>query len=97
MDRRTQRSADLVGEHLASWRKLLDLTSQQVAERAGVSRKTLSRLENGENVSLSTFLAVSRALGIVDRVTDGVDPWQTDLGRMRAEADLPKRVRHRAN
>jgi transcriptional regulator with XRE-family HTH domain len=97
MDRRTQRTAERIGEQLAAWRKLLDLTSQQTAERAGISRKTLSRLENGENVSFSTFLAVSRALGIADRVTEAVDPWHTDLGRMRAEASIPKRVRHRAD
>lgn len=95
MDRRTQRTAEAIGEHLSAWRRLLDLTSQQVAERAGVSRKTLSRLEHGENVSLETLLSVARALGIADRIVEATDPWQTDLGRMRAEEDLPTRVRHR--
>ena len=95
MDRRTQQSAKVIGEHLAAWRKMLNLTSQQVAERAGISRTTLSKLENGGSVGYDTFLSVARALGIIDRITDATDPWQTDLGRVRADDDLPKRVRHR--
>lgn len=95
MDRRTRKSAAQIGANLAAWRRMLKLTSQQVADRAGVSRTTLSSLENGRSVGNDTFLSVARALGILDRVADATDPWQSDLGRMRAEEDLPKRVRHR--
>ncbi len=95
MDPRAERTAAEIGEHLASWRKMLNLTAQQVADRAGISRPTLSRLENGDAVGFGTFLAVTRALGIVERIVDAADPWQTDLGRLRADEDLPQRVRHR--
>jgi len=95
VDRRTERTAQEIGENLASWRKLLNLTSQQVSERAGISRSTLSRLENGDSVGFGAFLAVTRALGIVSQVATSTDPWETDLGRMRSESELPKRVRHR--
>lgn len=95
MDTRTQKSAAELGEHLASWRKLLNLTAQQVAERAGISRQTLSRLENGDPVGFGSFLAVARSLGIIDNLIEAIDPWETDLGRLRADQDLPQRVRHR--
>lgn len=95
MDKRTSQNAKVVGQNLAAWRKMLGLTSQQVADRAGISRTTLSKLENGASVGYDSFLAVSRALGIVERIVDATDPWQSDLGRMRADQDLPKRVRHR--
>lgn len=95
MDRRTRKSAETIGRNLAAWRKMLNLTSQQVAERAGISRTTLSSLENGKPVGNDTFVSVARALGILDRIVDATDPWQSDLGRMRANDDLPKRVRHR--
>lgn len=95
MDRRTTQTAKTMGEHLAAWRKMLGLTSQQVADRAGISRSTLSKLENGGSVGYDAFLSVARSLGIVERIVDATDPWQTDLGRMRAGQDLPQRVRHR--
>lgn len=72
-----------------------DLTAVQVAERAGISRDTLPRLEQGDpGVSLGTVLGVARALGALDRLVDALDPFQTDVGRARAATALPKRVRH---
>ncbi|MGL5817772.1 MAG: helix-turn-helix domain-containing protein [Phycicoccus sp.] len=89
------RAASEMGRHLSTWRRMLDLTAVQVAERANISRDTLRRLEHGDpGVSLENVLGVLRALGALDRVVDAVDPYQTDLGRARASQALPKRVRH---
>lgn len=90
---RTQRSAERFGEHFATWRKLLNLTAEQVADRANIGRNTLRRLEHGEPVGSDVVFAVARALGILDTLVDAVDPWESDLGRARAGATLPKRVR----
>jgi transcriptional regulator with XRE-family HTH domain len=91
---RTRLAAARLGEHLSTWRKLQGLTAEQVAERAGISRSTLRRLENGETgVTLETYLNVARALGQLDRAVDALDPYETDLGRARADEQLPKRVR----
>lgn len=93
---RTRRAAREIGEHATAWRKLQGLTAEQVAERAGVSRSTLRRLEHGEaTVTLETFLNVIRALGQLERVVEALDPYETDLGRARADQLLPKRVRSR--
>lgn len=92
---RVQRAATDIGTQLAVWRRLQNLTAVQVAERADISRDTLRRLEHGDPaVSLATVLGVARALGALDRLVDALDPYQTDLGRARASATLPKRVRH---
>ena len=83
-----------VGEHLAAWRKLRNLTVQQVAERAGTTRQTVSRLERGDlAVGLDIFLSVARAVGIIDDVVAATDPYQTAFGRARADEALPQRVR----
>lgn len=83
-----------IGENLAAWRKLSNLTAQQLADQAAVSRGTISRLENGDaSVSFGTFVNVCNALGIADLVTDATDPYETDLGRARADQQLPQRVR----
>jgi DNA-binding XRE family transcriptional regulator len=82
-----------IGEQLATWRKLRQLTIAQVADRAGISRYTVMRLENGEGASLENVLRVARALGVLDLQAAALDPYGTDLGRLRAQESLPERVR----
>lgn len=88
-----QAGAD-IGENLTAWRKLRNLTAQQVAERAGTTRQTIARLERGDlSVGLDIFLSVTRAVGILDDLVQATDPYETPFGRARADQALPKRVR----
>lgn len=90
----TRLAARRIGENLSTWRRLYGLSSQQVAERAAVSRSTVSRLENGDpTVSFATFLNVCRAVGILDAISAATDPYETDLGRARADTAIPQRIR----
>ena len=82
-----------IGEELATWRRLRRLTASQVADRAGVSRHTVMRLENGEGASMESVLRVARALGVLDSLVAALDPYATDEGRLRSEEALPERVR----
>jgi transcriptional regulator with XRE-family HTH domain len=84
-----------IGEELATWRRLRRLTAAEVADRAGVSRHTVMRLENGEGASMESMLRVARALGVLDSLVAAMDPYSTDVGRLRSEEALPERVRHR--
>lgn len=91
---RTRLAAKAIGENLSTWRKMRNLTAQQVADKADVTRATISRLENGDpSVSFCTVLNVCNALGITDSLVDSTDPYETDFGRLRADQELPKRVR----
>ena len=91
---RVAAAAGDIGEQFVVWRKLLGLTAGQVAERAGISRNTLRRIETGDTgVGLQAFLGVARALGVLAAVVTATDPYETDLGRARADELLPKRVR----
>jgi len=84
-----------LGEDLATWRKLRGLTAAEVADRAGVTRQTVTRLESGHDVGTGTLLRVARALGVMDSLASALDPYATDVGRLRAEEVLPQRVRSR--
>lgn len=84
-----------IGQDLATWRRLRRLTVAEVADRAGVGVSTVTRLENGEGANLENLLRVARALGVLDLIAAALDPYATDLGRMRADEILPERVRHR--
>ncbi len=55
-------------EKLVSLRLLKNISQAALAENAGVSRRTISRMENGQGVSLDTFIRVMRALGLTDRL-----------------------------
>lgn len=91
---KTQQAAADIGHHLETWRKLRGLTAQQVAERAGVTRQTVGRLERGDlSVGTGVFLSVCRALDVLQAVVDATDPYETPFGRARADQVLPKRVR----
>jgi len=84
-----------MGEDLSTWRKLRGLTAAEVADRAGLAAKTVLRLESGQGATLENALRVARALGVLDSLTEALDPYATDVGRLRADEALPKRVRHR--
>lgn len=93
---RARRAADTLGGYITTFRKLQGLTAAQVADRAGITRTTLRRLEQGEtSVGLDVFLEVCRVLGILDFVLEGMNPYETALGQSLAERNLtlPKRVR----
>jgi DNA-binding XRE family transcriptional regulator len=89
-----RRSLRQVADNLTTWRKLRGLTQAQLADRAGVHRDTISRLERGDGgVSLENVLRVLRGLGVIDGVTRALDPYESDVGRLRADEQLPRRVR----
>jgi transcriptional regulator with XRE-family HTH domain len=88
------RSLRVLGTHLSTWRKLNRLTAAQVAERAGISRDTLRAIEQGRGTaSTENLLRVLRTLGIMEAVVQSADPYETDVGRLRRDEVLPKRVR----
>jgi transcriptional regulator with XRE-family HTH domain len=88
------RALRVLGTHVSDWRKLQRLTAAQVAERAGISRDTLRAIEQGKGTaSTENLLRVLRILGILDGVVAAADPYRTDVGRLRVDEILPKRVR----
>ena len=60
-----QRTLDLVGENIKLARLRRDLTAEQVAERAGVGRSTLVKVEKGDaGVAIGIYLKVLFTLGL---------------------------------
>lgn len=89
-----QRALRRLGDDVVTWRKLQGVTAAQVADRAGVHVNTLRSLEHGEgSISLENTLRIARALGLLDKFASALDPYATDVGRMRTEEKLPERVR----
>lgn len=92
-----RRALRALAEDIATWRKLRGLTQAQLADRSDVARTTVIRLENGDGgVSTENLLRVLRGLGILDNLSRAVDPYESDVGRLRSEQRLPERVRPRS-
>ena len=52
-----------MGQRLSRYRLQKNLTQEKLAKEAGVSKRTLERLEAGESVQLTNFIRVLRRLG----------------------------------
>lgn len=58
-----------LGARLAAARLERNLTQEALAEQAGISTRTLSRLETGEAAThLASFVRVCRVLGLLERL-----------------------------
>lgn len=77
-----------IGGRLRTERLNRNLTVEEVADRAGVSAKTVRNVESGENHSVATLLRVLRVLGLLGRVDalvpePGLSPIQ--LAKLRGK------------
>lgn len=82
-----------IGSDMATWRKFRRLTVGQLADRAGISARTVVNVENGRGASLENVLRIARALGVLDQLMESLDPYATEAGQLRADEALPRRVR----
>ena len=82
-----------LGGYIRSWRKILGLTVQITAARAGVSRDTIRAVETGQSTSSENLLAVMRTVGILANVIDAADPVNSDFGSRNLGRANVERVR----
>ncbi len=95
----TKNSTDLavlseLGERLARSRLGRNLTQAELADQAGVSKRTIERMEKGESVQLTSFVRILRALDLADKI-DVLVP-EPSLSPM-AQLDLKGKERQRAS
>jgi DNA-binding XRE family transcriptional regulator len=90
---KTREILEQMGEQMKLARLRRKLSSQLVAERAGISRQTLNAIENGSStVSIGSYAAVLHALNNLD--TDLLLIAKDDeFGRKLQDLDLPTRKR----
>ncbi len=63
-----------LGRRLRSERLERNLTQEEVAGRSGLSRRTITAIENGEGSSLSSLIALLRALGALSTLENFLPP-----------------------
>ncbi len=55
---------DELRERMKLYRIYSPMTQKELAEKSGVSERSISRFENGEDISLSNFAKLLRSLGL---------------------------------
>ncbi len=78
-----------LGGRLAQRRLELQLTQEMLAEQAGVSKRTVERIEAGATAQMSTLVRLLRALALLDRLetlAPEAGPRPMDLIRLKGKA-----------
>lgn len=92
-----------LGEDIKYARLSRRLSASLIAERAGITRPTLTRVEQGvPSVSMGVYAAVLHSLGLIENLKDVADVSNDPLGRQLAANQLkiaraPKRKKRTAS
>ncbi len=57
-----------IGERIAAIRLNRNLTQADLADEAGVSKRTVERLESGHSVQIANLIRLFRSLGLLERL-----------------------------
>ena len=80
-DEKKRQTRERIGKRIAALRKLAGMTQDQLADRAGIQRTHLGRIEKGKYaVTLETLQAIAEALWMT---IDIVDPALADLAPLK--------------
>lgn len=83
-----------LGRDLRDARKRRRIPMRLAAERAAISRATLTKIEKGDGgVSLGAYAKVLFVFGLIRRLAELVDPAFDILGLELEMESLPKRIR----
>lgn len=90
-----------LGERVQRTRLNRNLAQPELAQRAGISRRALQKLEAGEATTMGTFIRALRALGVLDELDAFLPaPEQSPIqlaklkGRERQRAS-GRRIKHK--
>ena len=89
-----------LGQDINNARRRRRITAQLMAERSGLSRSTIGKIEKGDpTTSMGSYCAVLFVLGMEKHLRDLVDSKHDIVGRRLEDENLPLRVRipHKIN
>ena len=88
-----RRALSELGDRLARHRLNRNLTQDQLARDAGVSKRTVVRLENGQSSQVTSLVRVLRALGLLDNLDALVPaPMASPIEALKAKARERRRA-----
>ena len=89
-----KRALEKVGADIRDARRRRRIPTALMAERAGISRMTLNKIEQGDpGVSMGAYASVLFVLGLASRLEELADASHDATGLAVEEEHLPKRIR----
>ncbi len=83
-----------IGQDINEARRRRRITIELMAERAGLSRSTIGKIEKGDpTTSMGGYASVLFVLKMEKRLSDLVDGAYDFIGRRLEDEKLPKRIR----
>lgn len=80
-----------VGKRIKSFRKNAKMSQQELADRVGVSRVIISKIERGANTSMTTFLRIIKLFNRIDALEEVLRvPTISPKERFENEAKKPR-------
>jgi transcriptional regulator with XRE-family HTH domain len=80
-DEQKQQTRERIGRRIAALRSVAGLTQAQLADKAGMQRSHISRIEAGSlAVTLESIEAIAQALGMT---VDIIDPRLADMAPLK--------------
>jgi transcriptional regulator with XRE-family HTH domain len=87
-----------LGSRLGAERLAHNLTQAALAREAGVSKRTLERIEAGQSTQVTSFIRVLRALGLVERLELLLPPSQpSPMELLKRAGKAPQRASGRGS
>lgn len=88
-----------LGQRLKDYRIARSLTQEELAQQAGISRRSVANLEHGASGSVETLVRVLRALGHTDRLLllvpdTTLDPFDPMLERKKKRQRVRTKAPH---
>lgn len=83
-----------LGQKIKAYRIMSEMSQQELEDKSGVSKRSISRLEQGESVQVDNLFKIILALGLGDNI-ELLVPDQTKRPSyyLKKVEDGPKRVR----
>ena len=89
-----KRALDKLSADIRDARRRRRIPTALMAERAGISRMTLNKIESGDpGVSMGSYATVLFVLGMAARLEELADSRHDSVGLSLEEEHLPKRIR----
>jgi len=94
----TEQNTDLailaeLAERLSATRLRENLTQAELAAQAGVSKRTIERMEKGESVQLTNFIRVLRALDLAGKLDSLVpEPGLSPIAQLESKGRERRRA-----
>ncbi len=85
-----------LGQKIKLYRVMSEISQQELEEKCGVSKKSISRLEQGDSIQVDTLFKILIALGLGDNIELLVpDQTRRPSYYLEKEEKKPQRVRKR--